>query len=115
MGNLSDSEEEEKKKQNIVRKKREKIIKKRRLKQGNDKKRRKKRKISNEPDVIDRKLTENDDLSDFIKFNGYIHKLHDKEPGALPLDSPYLQSVTAFAASHHFLGTYPWPFPDDWC
>jgi len=70
----------------------------------------KKRKIEKN---ANRTLTADDDWSEFVKFNEQIHKLHAEDPGALPLDSPYLQSMTAFAANHHFLGTYPWPIIDE--
>eukprot|EP01083_Nonionella_stella_P030075 82572_1 len=59
-------------------------------------------------------LRADSDWNDFKKFDKLIHKWHEKDPGTLPLDSCYLQSMTAFTGGHHFLGTYPWPYPDDW-
>merc|ERR1712048_663517 len=49
---------------------------------------------------VDRILTANDDLSEFILFNERIQRLYRKDPGALPLNSPYLQSVTACTTNH---------------
>ena len=82
---VSESEGEQKKKEII----RNHSRKKRKLKKQKSATRAKKRKLPKheQPDGDKkenkrRKLTENDDWSEFVKFNGFIRKLHEKDPGA---------------------------------